>query len=112
MSSTPEGRVKQAIKAFLESKHFIRAGSRRQEWYDNPAGWYYMPVSNGMGVHGIPDFVCCWRGQFLAIEAKAPGKRDNTSTNQDDRLREISSAGGVAIVVDDVSQLEEIFDDG
>lgn len=91
MASTPEGRVKNAIKKWLEARGI----------------WYYMPVSNGMGVHGIPDFVCCWAGRFFAVEAKAPGKRRNTSASQKARIEEIRGASGWAIVVDDVSQLDE-----
>lgn len=89
---TPEGRVKKDIR----------------KWLKDRGVWFYMPVQSGMGVVGIPDFVCCWAGRFLAIEAKAPGKRGNTTPNQDHRIAEIRSAGGIAVVVDDVSQLTEI----
>lgn len=93
MSSTPEGRVKKAIKARL-----------------NALGvWHFSPVSNGMGVHGIPDIICCWQGRFLGIEVKAPGKRNNTSVLQDRQIAAIREAGGVAVVIDDVAQLEEIL---
>ena len=87
---TPEGKVKEAVKKHLKSLGI----------------WYYMPVQNGMGVVGIPDIIACWRGRFLAIETKAPGKRNNTTPNQDRVLAEILAHDGMAIVVDDVSQLE------
>lgn len=87
---TPEGKVKDAVKRHLKL-HGI---------------WYYMPVQNGMGVVGIPDIIACWRGRFLAIETKAPGKRNNTTANQERVLAEIAAHDGIAIVVDDVSQLE------
>lgn len=74
--------------------------------------WFYMPVQNGMGVVGIPDFICCWNGRFLAVETKAPGKRTNTTPNQQARLAEIASANGLALVVDAVEQLKEVLDDG
>lgn len=32
--------------------------------------WFFMPVQNGYGVRGIPDFVVCLSGLFLGIEAK------------------------------------------
>jgi hypothetical protein len=69
-----------------------------------------MPVQNGMGVVGIPDFVCCWQGKFLAIETKAPGKLSNLTPNQERRLFEIHQAGGIAVVVDDVAKLKELLD--
>lgn len=89
MALTPEGRVKVAVK----------------QWLKDRGVWFYMPVQNGMGVTGIPDFVCCWNGHFLAIETKAPGKRANLSTNQERQMNAINDAGGTALVVDDVSQL-------
>lgn len=95
MAQTPEGRVKEAVKKWLKARDI----------------WYYMPVQNGMGVVGIPDFVCCWDGQFFAIETKAPGKRNDTTPNQKLRLAEIADAGGISIVVDDVAQLDELEKD-
>lgn len=69
-----------------------------------------MPVQNGMGVVGIPDFIVCWCGMFVAIETKAPGKRSSTTPNQKRRIAEIQQAQGVALVVDDVAQVQELFD--
>jgi hypothetical protein len=93
MGQGPEAKVKAAVKKLLKERGI----------------WYYMPVQNGMGVTGIPDLICCWDGQFLAIETKAPGKLANLSANQENRLREIDAAGGYAIVVDDVSQVREFL---
>ena len=58
MATTPEGKVKDQIKSVL-NKFGI---------------YYFMPVQNGMGKPGL-DFYCCYRGKFIAIEAKAPGKK-------------------------------------
>jgi VRR-NUC domain len=94
MAVTPEGAVKRDVKKFLKENHI----------------WYFMPVSNGMGQVGIPDFICCCadaNGRFLAIETKAPGKRGNTTANQERVLKEIAEHGGLWIVVDDVQQLKE-----
>lgn len=102
---TPEGRVKLQIKKWLYDHGFIRAGSSQDSWPDKPVGWYYMPMQNGMGVHGIPDFICCFSGRFISIEAKAPG--GEPTENQKDRGDEIIIAGGVWIVVDDVKTLTE-----
>lgn len=68
-----------------------------------------MPVSNGMGVHGIPDFVCCWNGLFFSIEAKAPG--GTTTANQERRHEEIQAAKGIVLVIDKPHDLEEWMDD-
>jgi hypothetical protein len=37
--------------------------------------WQFWPVSNGMGKHGIPDCIFCYRGRFGSIECKKPGRR-------------------------------------
>jgi hypothetical protein len=47
---------------------------------------------------------------MLGIEAKAPGKRSNTTPLQDREIAAIQAAGGIAIVVDDVSQLATILE--
>lgn len=93
MSATPEGKVKAQVKKWLDARDI----------------WYFMPVSNGMGRHGIPDVICCWNGKFLAIECKAPGKRANTSALQEREIAAIRMAKGWAVVVDDVAQLDEYF---
>ena len=92
MGLTPEGAVKAAVKKWLTARHI----------------WYYMPMQNGFGKVGIPDFLCCWKGRFLAIETKAPGKRGDVTPNQQARIDEVRMAKGWAIVVDDVAQLDEL----
>lgn len=93
---TPEGRVKTAVKTFLGIRGI----------------WYYMPVSNGMGQHGVPDFICCVppMGKFLAIETKAPGKLRNVTALQERAIGNIRSAHGWALAIDDVSQLISFLD--
>ena len=95
MAMTPEGKVKKKIKDYLKEKK----------------AWYYMPVSNGMGRVGCPDILVCYGGVFYAFEVKAPGKRNNTTANQDREIAAIKGAGGYAYVVDDVAQVKEIFGD-
>ncbi len=96
--STPEGRVKDAVKRWLKAR----------------GAYYYMVVPSGYARAGVPDFLCCLphpdhpHGIFLAIETKAPGKREDTSPLQQQELRAISAAKGFALVVDDVRQLDQI----
>ena len=87
---TPEGKVKHDIKKVL-ARHKV---------------WYYMPVQNGMGRVGIPDFVCILDGRFLGIEAKAPGKENTVTSNQRQVMTEIKSAGGVAFVCSNAIELD------
>lgn len=96
MAQTPEGRVKDAVKKYLTAQ----------------GAWWCMPIGTGWGRSGIPDFLVAWRGEFIAIETKAPGKIKSTTTMQDRELEGIRAAGATAVVVDDVSQLHYIFEKG
>ena len=87
--TTPEGRVKAAIKRYLKTL---------------PNCWFYMPVQNGMGVVGIPD------GRFFAIECKAPGKEKNVTANQRATLDAIVAAGGIAFVASDVAETKKVLE--
>jgi len=78
---TPEAKVKKKIKDVL---HELGA-------------WYAMPMGTGYGHSGIPDFLICMNGVFIAIEAKA-GKGTTTAL-QERELRRITDAGGIALVV-------------
>lgn len=90
MARTPEGRVKDDVKKRLK-QHDI---------------WYFCPMQNGFGVVGIPDFICCINGHFLAIETKAPGKANNTTPNQDRVIKEIREHWGTVLIIDDVEILD------
>lgn len=91
--ATPEGRVKDQVKKFLNTL---------------PNCWWFMPVSTGHGAHGIPDIIVCYKGVFLAIETKAPGKLKNTTPLQDMQITRIRQAHGYAIVVDDVALVQAL----
>lgn len=93
MAVTPEGKVKNDIKKVL----------------NNHGIWYFMPSANGFGKVGVPDFICCAAGEFFAIEAKAPGKIENTTPNQKARIAEIIAAGGKAVVIDDAKVLDKML---
>lgn len=88
---TPEGRVKAQVRKLLAEFGV----------------WYYQPVQNGMGQVGIPDFICCYRGVFLAIETKAPGKIKDLTANQRRVLDQIQANDGYALVIDDVEFLRD-----
>ena len=90
MARTPEGRVKDDVKKRLK-QHDI---------------WYFCPMQNGFGVVGIPDFICCINGHFLAIETKAPGKTNNTTPNQDRVIKESREHWGTVLIIDDVEILD------
>lgn len=79
-----EGDVKKAIKRLL-TKH---------GW------WNFMPKAGPYGVNGVPDFICCKAGRFLAIEAKFGYNKPKDL--QQERMEEIRAAGGIAVWVNEL----------
>ena len=88
--STPEGKVKLAIKEYLNGLQ--------------PKLWYWMPVNSGFGIKGIPDFVGCYQGRFFAIEAKRGGGKPRS--RQDLVMNLIRAAGGIVVVAETVEQVK------
>lgn len=85
MAMTPEAKVKKQIRAILDAE-----------------GVYYaMPMGTGYGNSGVPDFLCCVAGWFLAIEAKA-GKGKTTAL-QEDHIKRIRTASGTALVINETN---------
>ena len=58
--------------------------------------YYFMPVQSGYGSAAL-DFICCIRGRFFSIEAKAPGK--HPSPRQELIISNINEAGGTTFVI-------------
>ena len=77
-----EGDVKKAVKEVLNSLSNC---------------WYYMPVQTGYGVQGIPDFICCVNGEFLAIETKF-GKNKLTSWQEKQGDGILAANGGFLVI--------------
>lgn len=92
MASTPEGKVKAKIKKILK-EHNI---------------YYAMPMGTGYGNSGVPDFLCCLNGKFLAVEAKANG--GIPTALQHKHLDDIQKASGVWWVVNETNLIAfEVF---
>jgi len=93
MASTPEAKVKEKIKKVLK-EHGV---------------YYAMPMGTGYGNSGVPDFLCCVNGFFVAIEAKA-GKGEPTAL-QWKNLKEVNAAGGYTLVVREtnIDYLKEVI---
>lgn len=56
---TPEGKVKDQVKAFLTEQ----------------GCWFYSPVPMGYGRRGVKDIIGCYKGQCFGIETKAPSEK-------------------------------------
>lgn len=83
MAQTPEAKVKAKIKAILKAHNV----------------YYAMPIGTGYGNSGVPDFLCCMHGYFVAIEAKA-GKGTTTAL-QEKNLQQIRDSAGIALVINE-----------
>lgn len=81
---TPEAKVKKKIKELLDS-------------FDTRL-YYYMPVPSGYGKTTI-DYLICFDGLFVGIEAKKP--RGKPTLRQEGVLEDIRAAGGSTFVIDD-----------
>jgi hypothetical protein len=93
MASTPEALVKKRIRTILETT----------------GAYFAMPIGTGYGNSGVPDFLVCHKGHFVAIEAKA-GKGKTTAL-QESHLSKIREAGGKALVVNEtnINELQEML---
>lgn len=64
------------------------------------AGAYYaMPHQAGYGQAGVPDFLICYRGEFIAVEAKFGTNKP--TAHQTEQIRKIKDAGGTALVINE-----------
>ena len=90
--STPEGRVKDAVKRVLKQHE--------------GGMWYYMPVPSGYG-RSVLDFMGAYFGHAFAIETKAPGKKP--TDRQQACIDEMRNAGIMVFVIDGQNDgLEEL----
>jgi hypothetical protein len=93
MGKTPEGAVKADIKEYLETL--------------GDTVYYHMAVQGGYGTRTV-DFLLCYKGMFIAIEAKRPG--GYAKKFQQAILDAVRDAHGHAVCVDSVDQVKELFD--
>lgn len=88
-SSTPEGKVKDILRNYLE-KHKI---------------WYYCPVSGGYSRNGVPDFFILHNGRFIGVEVKRDGEKATALQRLEGE--KIITAGGAWFQVAGVEAMRE-----
>lgn len=59
--------------------------------------YYFMPQAGTFGRSGIPDFIVCFHGRFIAIETKAGA--NSLTELQKMEVDKINMASGTAIVI-------------
>lgn len=95
---TPEGKVKAAVRKRLEHYGLVALTQIDKAPGTGVEGFFFMPVAGPYSVHGIHDFVGCWRGRFFSIETKAPDNKEDATSAQLDFQRAATLAGGVSLV--------------
>lgn len=105
MAKTKEGDVKNAVKDLLVEFGLIPAAKAPNVTEEN-TGWFFMPVSNGMGVHGIPDIIGHHFGYFFSIETKTE-KKDPTPL-QDHQINAINMTGAKNFVIRGVADVDQL----
>lgn len=82
----PESRIKADIRA----------------WFLQQGAYVFAPVQTGYGAATV-DQLICFKGKFIGIESKVPGK--HPTARQIQTIREINEAGGQAFWV---TSLEDV----
>lgn len=90
---TPEGLTKDEIKTLLNS-------------YGDELYWF-MPVQSGFGDRTV-DFHICFRGLFIAVEAKR--KKGRARNYQQRIMDQIRDAGGETLCIDKIDELKALLD--
>ena len=95
MASTPEKKVKDKVKKFL----------------DSIGAYHFSPMTGGFGRSGVPDIIVCLKSKFIAIECKANGGK--TTMLQEKNIDAIRVNKGIAMVVDEnnIELMKEVIND-
>lgn len=93
MSTKPETRLRQQIKAKLEKEY--------------PGFWFHIH-GNMYTMKGLPDLIGCVGGRFIAFEIKTSG--GGTATNlQRYTLERIERSGGISAVIRSYEEADAIL---
>lgn len=90
---TPEAKVKKKVVDVIKKN----------------SAYYFFPATGGYGRSGVPDVVCCYRGQFVAIECKAGNNKPTPL--QEAEMAKIRQTQGFVLVVNEtnIADVQEVF---
>src|SRR3954465_1350857 len=71
-------------------------------------GYHVATRKGGAGRVGVADLLVCYRGLFIALEAKQPGKR--ADNRQEFELESVRLAGGIATDFHDRAEVALLLD--
>jgi len=89
---TPEGKIKNEIMKYLKQI---------------PDGYFFRVAQGKFSQSGISDILGVYRSKFVAIEAKVKG--NSTTPLQQQFLRKVALAQGIAIVAYSVKDVSELI---
>ncbi|MCK9444985.1 MAG: VRR-NUC domain-containing protein [Tissierellaceae bacterium] len=89
----PESNLQTKIRKALESK-----GAWAVKFHGSP-----------FTKKGTPDLLVCYRGLFIGMEVKLPGKEGTLTELQSYQIRKIKEAGGISLVITSVSQALKVL---
>ena len=94
MAVTPEGKIKAMVVRTLAQ---FEASPTDVDGFVVSDMYTFWPVPSGFGASSL-DCLVCFRGVFIGIETKAPGKKP--TPRQKLTIAEISGSGGKVFVID------------
>jgi len=71
--------------------------------------WFVPGLTRDEQGRGVSDILGLWQGRWLAIETKAPGKRDNVTAAQARFLEEVRARGGIGIVAESIDDVAGVL---
>ena len=73
-------------------------------------GGWARKIAGGPASAGLPDIVGCYKRYGLWIETKLPGKERTLTALQAATLADIKRAGGIAVMITTMAQLDRVLD--
>lgn len=73
-------------------------------------GGWARKIVGGPQSAGLPDILACYRGHFIGIETKMPGKEGTLTNLQEKTLDSMKAAKGIAPVITSVHEVRRILD--
>lgn len=81
-----------------------------KDYLFNLGAYYFKVHGSAFMPKGIPDIICCYKGYFIGIEVKAPGKLYNQSDYQKIHMNNILNANGIHILADSLDKVKEVLE--
>lgn len=71
-------------------------------------GFWQVIHGSAVQARGLPDIVGCWKGRYVGLEVKVPGKE--LEPIQAHRIKQILRAGGIAGGITSYEEAEALLD--